>query len=347
MEPRAIKPWPFQHQPQSILATRLQALGDTVITLPYLQSLREKLPHTQIDFLTREEVADIPQKLDLFDHVFVIDGGRNVDLQFQSAQLLLPHLKRQGYDVVIDLQRNDLTRFIRQALQPVCYSEFDRFSPQAAGERTRLTIEATGLGPVGINSRFKLKDPALGINVLRHHGWRTDCDLVVLNPAGLFVTRHWPLENYVEFAHLWLKQHNPRTQFVMVGLGEMADRARILQKELGHALLNLVDQTTAAEAFAIIQHATLVLSEDSGLMHMAWVSGRPTLALFGSTRSDWARPLGEYALYLDSSDLACGHCMQATCQFGDVRCLTRYSPTFVFEHARSLLRRLGQRAESA
>ena len=344
MEPRAVKPWSLQHPPQKILAIRLQALGDTVITLPYLQSLKEKLPHTQLDFLTREEVADIPQKLDLFDHVFVIGGGRDIELQYQSAQLLLPYLKLQSYDVVIDLQRNDLTRFVRRTLAPPCYSEFDRFSPQAAGERTRLTIEATGLGAVGIHSHFKLKDPALGINILRHHGWRPDCDFVVLNPAGLFVTRRWPLENYVAFAHLWLKQYDPHTQFVVMGLGELANCATVLQKELGNALLNLVDQTTAAEAFAIIQNAMLVLSEDSGLMHMAWVSGRPTLALFGSTRSDWARPLGEHALYLDSSDLACGNCMQATCQFGDVRCLTRYTPTFVFEHARALLCRPGHRA---
>ncbi len=344
MEPREIKPWSFQHQPQRVLAIRLQALGDTIITLPYLQSLKEKLPHTQIAFLTREEVADIPQQLDLFDHVFAIGGGRDVESQFQSAHALLPHLMQQGYDVILDLQRNDLSRFIRRTLQPACYSEFDRFSPQAAGERTRLTIEAAGLGSVEINSKFKWKQLELGIDVLRHHGWREDFDLVILNPAGLFVTRHWPLDNYIEFAHLWLKAYNPCTQFAVVGVGQIADRARALQMTLGDGLLNLVDQTTAAEAFAIVRHAALVLSEDSGLMHMAWVSGRPTLALFGSTRSDWARPLGEHALYLDSSDLTCGNCMQATCQFGDVRCLTRYTPAAVFEHARSLLCRLGHSA---
>ena len=344
MESRAIQPWSFSHLPQKVLAIRLQALGDTVITLPYLQSLKAKLPHTQLDFLTREEVADIPQHLDLFDHVFAIGGGRDVDLQFQSARLLLPQLERQGYEVVLDLQRNDLSQFIRRTLRPACYSEFDRFSPQAAGERTRLTIEAAGLGAVDINSRFALKEPALGLDRLRDHGWRPDGDLVALNPAGFFVTRHWPLENYAEFAQLWLQQYNPRTQFVVLGLGAMAERAQFLQRELGPAVLNLVDQTTAAEAFAIVQRAALVLTEDSGLMHMAWVSGRPTLALFGSTRSDWARPLGEHSFFLDSSDLPCGNCMQAACQFGDVRCLTRYSPALVFEHARSLLRRVGHRA---
>jgi len=80
-----------------------------------------------------------------------------------------------------------------------------------------------------------------------------------------------------------------------------------------------------------------VLSEDSGLMHMAWVSGTPVVALFGSTRSDWSRPLGPRSVFLDSSDLSCGACMQATCRRGDVFCLSRRSPEEVFARAVSLL----------
>jgi lipopolysaccharide heptosyltransferase II len=86
-----------------------------------------------------------------------------------------------------------------------------------------------------------------------------------------------------------------------------------------------------------VQRAALVLSEDSGLMHMAWVSGTPLVALFGSTRSDWSSPLGPRSLLLDSSDLPCGNCMQATCQRGDVFCLSRRTPEEVFSRAVSLL----------
>jgi ADP-heptose:LPS heptosyltransferase len=98
-----------------------------------------------------------------------------------------------------------------------------------------------------------------------------------------------------------------------------------------------VDNTTPLQAFAVLQHASFLLSEDSGLMHMAWVSGIPTIALFGSTRSDWSRPLGEHTFFLDSSDLPCGNCMQSICQSGDVRCLTRYTPKMIFDHAIDLL----------
>jgi heptosyltransferase II len=79
------------------------------------------------------------------------------------------------------------------------------------------------------------------------------------------------------------------------------------------------------------------LSEDSGLMHMSWVSGIPTLALFGSTWSVRARPLGNHSLFFDSSDLECGACRQEICKYGDVHCLTRYKAEFIFDKAVSLI----------
>ena len=103
--------------------------------------------------------------------------------------------------------------------------------------------------------------------------------------------------------------------------------------------MNLVGKTTPSQALAIVQRASLVLTEDCGLMHMAWVSGVPTLALFGSSRHVWSAPLGHHTLCLHSGDLECGACMEPTCRYGDVHCLTRYSSEDVVEHAVILIAR--------
>ena len=68
------RPWESTGPPARILAVRLQAFGDTVLTLPYLQALRRLLPGASLDFLTRSEVAELPRALVLFDHVFEIRG---------------------------------------------------------------------------------------------------------------------------------------------------------------------------------------------------------------------------------------------------------------------------------
>ena len=181
------------------------------------------------------------------------------------------------------------------------------------------------------------------MKILNNNGWIEKNELIVLNPAGAFETRNWNLDNYVAFAQLWLNVF-PQTQFLVMGTSSIASKAAFLKEKLGNKLINLVGLTTSSEAFAILQHVKLVLSEDSGLMHMAWISGIPTVALFGATRSDWSRPLGEHTFLFDSSDLPCGNCMLAVCKFGDIHCLTRVTPPQVFNQAFALIQEL-QRAD--
>jgi len=323
------KAWKKNAIPRRILAIRLQAMGDLVITLPYLQQLKKMLPDTRLDLLTREEVDAIPKNIQLFDHVYSIGGGRNGKKQLLHTCWLLPKLLLQRYDVVIDLQNNKISRLVRKSLMPEAWSSFDRFSPVPAAECTRLTIEAIGLGECYPGTSFRLKKELHIDDLLKNNGWDGISDLVVLNPAGAFVTRNWPMENYVAFARLWL-QRFPQTQFLITGVNLIAGKATYLKQNLRNKLINLVNKTTPVQAFAVIQKAQFVLSEDSGLMHIAWVSGIPTLAMFGSTRSDRATPLGKHTLLLNSSDLECGNCMKETCIYGDTHCLTHYTAEFVF-----------------
>ena len=129
----------------------------------------------------------------------------------------------------------------------------------------------------------------------------------------------------------------PQTQFLILGVNSIEKKAEYFESELGDNLIDLINKTTTAEAFAIIQRVKMVLTEDSGLMHMSWVSGIPTLALFGSTRGYHAKPLGEKSFLFDSSDLPCGNCMLEICKYGDTHCLTRYTPEMVFEKAKELM----------
>jgi heptosyltransferase-2 len=329
------KLWNKKKSPRRVLAIRLQAMGDLVITLPYLQALRNTLPSAKLDLLTLEENKSIPHSIELFDRIYSIRGYRNFKKQLAFAFLLLPKILIRRYDVVLDLQNNFISRLVRKVVIPHAWSEFDRFSPIAAGERTQLTIEAIGLGQNLPASHFILKDELNPQALLKNNGWDGISSIVILNPAGAFETRNWPLKNYTDFAKLWLNIF-PATQFLVLGVNSIAAKADYFKTGLGDKLINLVNKTLPAEAFAIIQSAKFVLSEDSGLMHMAWVSGIPTLAMFGSTHGR-SRPLGNHTILLDSGDLECGNCMLKFCKYGDTHCLTRYTPEIVFEKAITLL----------
>lgn len=338
------KPWHKTDMPKRILVIRLKATGDMVAALPYIQFLKRSLPKiVKIDFLTREEVASIPRNTGLFNRVYSIPGKkRSYKKQLLHTIALLPRLLLQHYDVVIDLQNNDHSRIVRRVLRPAAWSIFDRFSAMPGCERYRLTIEAAGLGNNYADNNFILKPIPGTIELLKQNGWNGVNDLVIINPAGAFETRNWPIVNYGQFAKLWLRQ-SPQTQFLMIGVGTIAEKADYLKSLLGGNLINLVNKTSLAQAFHMVQKAKFVLSEDSGLLHMAVALGIPTLALFGSTRSDWARPLGKHTDFVDSSDLSCGNCMLRICQHGDNRCMTRYSPEFIFNRANALLNSLVQK----
>lgn len=330
------KRWAKQRPPRKILVIRLQAMGDMVITLPYLHSLRRQHPQLEIHFLTRREVGSIPQQSGIFDRVFFLDGDRNPRKQFIHALIQFPLLLLQRYDVVVDLQNNKVSKFVRQGLNASAWSAFDTHSPVSAGLRTKLTLEAPGTWNVHLDKTIRVD---CNVNdLLMNNGWINNHQLVVLNPAGAFQSRQWPIEYYIQFARLWLRDF-PDTQFVLLLMPHLKEKAEQIARALGPACIDLTGKANPVQAFAVVEKCSFMLSEDSGLMHMAWVQGIPTLGLFSSSRKEWSAPQGNWSACLDSSDLECGPCDLVICKFGDNRCLTRYSPAKIFDTALALIRR--------
>ena len=141
---------------RKILVVRLQATGDVVIALPYLKDFREKLPeNVTLDLLTREETELIPKSIHLFNTVFALKGGRNTKLQFLFFLLLLPKLLLNRYDIILDLQNNRLTKYIRLLLMIKSYALFDKFSEHSAGDRYKQTINSLDIAQV----EFRILNP--------------------------------------------------------------------------------------------------------------------------------------------------------------------------------------------
>ena len=322
------KNWTKSYPPKKILAIRYQALGDTVATLPYLQSLKRQHPELELHLITREEVCAIPKSIELFDKIITIGGKRNAKVQFVYTLMKVPYLWWQRYDVILDLQKHKISVILRKLLGASAWAEYDKHSPISGSERFRLTIEALGLWKINIDTRFKINIDAG--QILRQTNWKDNNDIVVLNPAGCFPSRNWPLDYYVDFAKLWLGSINRRTQFMLLLMPALQEKSDYIARALGDSCINLTGKTNQAEAFAILQKCKFVLSEDGGLMHMAWVQGIPTLGLFSSSRRDWSAPQGEWSDSVDSSDLECGPCGLEVCKFNDNRCLTRYRPRYPY-----------------
>jgi len=325
------------HKVKKILVIRLQAIGDVLITLPYLQDLRNKLPNdVRFDMLVRKETENVPRHLCIFNNVYSIAGGRNTKKQFFYFLCLLPKLLFNRYDVLIDLQNNRLTKYMQFFLRIKSYTLFDKSSPIYAGDRNKNTINALGLATVEfsvLNSLKPLNDEAL----LKKYNVSKELKYVVINPAGAFENRNWDLDNYVNLCRLWNKHINEDTEFIVLGIDKIKEKSNYLKNKLGSKIINLVGTTDLISALHILQKAQLVISEDSGLLHASYIMGVPTIGLIGSTRSDWLNPSLPHTYFFTSSDLPCGDCMLEHCKFDEVKCLTRLKPEDVIKQSVKLL----------
>lgn len=312
-----------------ILIMRFHAFGDLVAILPYVNALRQKYPNAQIDLLTADRVRTIPENLVLFDRVIGIWGGMHAKKLFLGAMMKLPSLLFSSYDKVIDLQNDRKSKLLKWLLGHQDTVAFDAYGSRFAGLRYQQTIQDVGFETTA-NFNLVLKSRKLGLDALKRAGWDERSKLIALNPAGFYITRNWPLAYYKAFIELLEKELQGAFNIVFIGDNRIAKKAKFLTAAFPNRCLNLVNSTTQLEAFASLSHLHFMLTEDSGLAHMAWVQGVKICLMLGSTRADWTAPPYDHVINLTSSDLECGDCMQATCKHGDVRCLTRYTPEYIF-----------------
>ena len=103
-----------------------------------------------------------------------------------------------------------------------------------------------------------------------------------------------------------------------------------VDKSLRDRCIDLVGRTDLAEATDLLAFASVVLSNDSGLMHIAAALGKNVIGLYGSTSYDFTPPLSDNA-ELISTDIGCRPCFKRECPLGHLRCLTEIKPGRVID----------------
>lgn len=325
--------------PKRVVVIRLHAFGDTAITFPLLGALRRRLPGARLDVVTDVRSAGL--------FAAHRDVGRVVSFDTRlprvpkGAAVLLAalSLRTRGVPAVLDLQRNRWSLFLTRLLSPGAWAGFDRHAPKTALTRYLDAADALGLGRLAPVLSSHARDDlrrAAGERLAREG--LAGAPLVCLNPAAGWETRQWPLGRWVELARRFDARGCRLALLASAPVPpRFASLRGALEGVLGAPLLDFTGRTTAGEALALLAHAALCVSEDSGLMHLAWVQGIPTLALFGASRSAWSRPEGPRADGFYSEDLSCGACMQPVCARGDLHCLVRVSVDDVEARAFSLM----------
>ncbi len=183
-----------------------------------------------------------------------------------------------------------------------------------------------------------LPHPSLHIDVserdsaIRKHLLQLDRPVLALCPGAEFgPAKRWPESHYAMVAKERIAAGDQVWIFGSEKDAPVGDAIRhALPESQRAACHNLAGKTTLAEAIDLLSCASAVVSNDSGLMHIAAALDRPLVAVYGSSSPQFTPPLA-HAVEIVKQELACSPCFKRECPLGHLKCLADLPPQRVLD----------------
>jgi heptosyltransferase II len=320
------------------LMRRLHARGErlTVGALPWVAPVYRAMPsvaevvefpfaHGGLQFAARRRIAaEFSHRPKPFDTAYVLPNS----LKSALLPLLAGIPKRIGY--LGEARVGLLTHRLKNPRSS------DKNKPPMVAFYSALSgEEPVKNGYVTDRPQLKLNDAEVQAS-LAEHGLKPQA-YVVFSPGAEFgAAKRWPVQHFVDLA---LKIDVP---VVLLGSSKEFDLCESIAKAVNlksaGKCLNLAGKTSLAGAFHAISATKCIVSNDSGLMHVAAALDVPQVAIFGSSSPLHTPPLNPAAqvIWLKNSTnylpaLDCAPCFERECQFGHTRCLRDISANLVLE----------------
>lgn len=273
-----------------ILIIRLSSIGDIVLTQPVTSVLRQHYPQAQIDFITKPQFEPIVRAFNTIDNVFHWKNDK-----YQT----LKKLKKSKYDLVIDLHKKMNTFIIKKFLSAsktlTCNKRhfyrtlLTRHLINKPNE-TIVNLNLKTLRKIGISKQniypilMPDKSKITKINrLLDESGISENEILIALFPGALHETKRYPIENLDKLINIT----PPDCKFKYILLGSKSEKnlTEYLGKKHPNLAVDMGGLFSLEELLVVIDRVDIVISNDSGPMHIAAALRKNQIALFGSTHS--------------------------------------------------------------
>lgn len=263
-----------------VLIVRFSSIGDIVLTSPVVRCLKQQLPYAQVHYLTKASFKSVVAPNPYIDKCYYLEDDLNV---------LLPALKREKYDYIIDLHKNIRSLKVKQALgckaftfpklnfQKWLYVNFKR---DVMPDKSIVERYFEAVKPLGVKNDGKGLDYFIPADAEV-----TNKDIPMSHWAGYMVcviggsynTKKYPVDKWKEFCQ--------QSSYPIILLGGPEDREEGEQIAAVDKvrIYNACGKFSLNESACLVKYSRVVVSNDTGLMHVAAAFKKPIISLWGNT----------------------------------------------------------------
>ncbi len=315
-------------------------LGDNVLVMPAVDSLRKALPDAKISVMAKSSMADF-WRMTCVDEVIPFSFSKGFK-GLVERWLLAKKLKKENFDSVLIFPNSFDSAFVTwlaripervgwptdgrgfllntKIFKPVHLKEKQQFL-------TYIYLIEKWLGKkIQINAELFLKIPEKEKDVVKNELVNFNKPVIGLNPGATYGTaKCWPAKNYADIA---VKIHKEKNVNVIIvgGPGDAKvcdDVFNLIKKQNNDAekwCKNISGKTSICQLAAWLEQCDFLITNDTGGMHVAAALGTPVIAIFGPT--DWTStaPLGKNHKLI-KTDADCAPCLKRECPI-DHHCMT-------------------------
>lgn len=331
---------------RNILIIKYSSLGDIINALPAIKFLRQQCPRARIYWLLKKEYAGLFSDDPLHDSIIVYSGNN-----YKAVASLITKLRTLNIDIAIDLQgllKSALFGYMSGAMARYCFPHtregsdifytkklgYNRKDVHAVEENLSVMEELTGR-KMEDRYDFEIVLKATTLDKARELMKRSPGNkksAIIISPTSRWQSKMWGQDRFARLSDMFIGAMDAHIFFT--GTLKDSDYIEAIRQKMKNTSVNLAGRTDLKTLAGVIKCADLVISCDSGAMHLAAAMGTPVAAIFGPTNPKQTGPFAGKSVVV-SSEAACAPCRKRKCS--NMACMTNLAPETVYEKARNLL----------
>ena len=317
------------------LLIRLGAIGDIVLVTAAIEAISQTEPDSQIDLVCKARFAGLLKGHPKLANVYGFDDtGRHQGLR--GLLLFIHELSANKYSFIIDLQNNPRSRMIT-----LCLNAGKKIHWSKDTMRRRMLVWGQGRGKTykTVIQRYLAAVEKAGIKQpeAKPKLYPVADDSIKL-PQGGFIAiapgAHWPTKRWTGYASLIAKMQNAYFKIVIVGDKSDKSIADEITAAAGVEITNLCGLLDLAQLTYVLSKAKLLVTNDTGAMHIAEAAGTPVVAIFGPTVKQFGFAPWRKESRVIETELDCRPCAlhgSKTCPKGHFNCMKLITAEQVFD----------------